>query len=54
MLKQNSGGICDYEVGTDKTLIMRIAAHEMKRLNLAHKPMITGLKANVAEIAVTH
>ena len=29
---------------------MCIAAHEMKRLGLAHKPMIIGLKANVAEI----
>ena len=51
MLKQNSGGICDHEVGTGKTLIMCVAAHEMKRLGLAHKPMIIGLKANVAEIA---
>ena len=51
MLKQNGGGICDHEVGTGKTLIMCIAAHEMKRLGLAHKPMIIGLKANVAEIA---
>ena len=41
-------------VGTGKTLIMCIAAHEMKRLNLAHKPMIIGLKANVAEIAATY
>ena len=54
MLKQNGGGICDHEVGTGKTLIMCIAAHEMKRLGLAHKPMIIGLKANVAEIAVTY
>ena len=54
MLKQNGGGICDHEVGTGKTLIMCIAAHEMKRLNLAHKPMIIGLKANVAEIAATY
>ena len=37
--------------GTGKTLIMCVAAHEMKRLELAHKPMIIGLKANVAEIA---
>jgi len=51
MLKQNGGGICDHEVGTGKTLIMCVAAHEMKRLGLAHKPMIIGLKANVAEIA---
>ena len=51
MLKQNGGGICDHEVGTGKTLIMSLAAQEMKRLGLAHKPMIIGLKANVAEIA---
>lgn len=54
MLKQNGGGICDFEVGCGKTLIMCIAAHEMKRLGLAHKPMIIGLKANVAEIAMTY
>lgn len=51
MLKQNGGGICDHEVGTGKTLIMCVAAHEMHRLGLAHKPMIIGLKANVGEIA---
>ncbi len=54
MLKQNGGGVCDHEVGTGKTLIMCIAAHEIKRLGLAHKPMIIGLKANVAEIAMTY
>lgn len=54
MLKQNSGGICDHEVGTGKTLIMCIAAYEMKRLALANKPMIIGLKANVHEIANTY
>ena len=47
----NGGAICDHEVGTGKTLIMCIIAHEMKRLKLAHKPLIAGLKANVAEIA---
>ena len=31
-----------------------MAAHEMKRLGMAHKPMIIGLKANVAEIAATY
>ena len=51
MLKQNGGGIADHEVGTGKTLIMCVAAHEMKRLGLVHKPMIIGLKANVREIA---
>ena len=54
MLKQNGGGICDHEVGTGKTLIMCMAAHEMKRLGLAHKPMIIGLKANIADIAMTY
>ena len=54
MLLQNGGGICDHQVGTGKTLIMCMAAHEMKRLGMAHKPMIIGLKANVAEIAMTY
>ena len=54
MLKQNGGGIADHEVGTGKTLIMCVASYEMKRLGLAHKPMIIGLKANVREIAETY
>jgi N12 class adenine-specific DNA methylase len=54
MLLQNGGGIADHEVGTGKTLIMCIAAHEMKRLGLAHKPIIIGLKANVSAIAETY
>ena len=53
MLKQNGGGICDHEVGAGKTLIMCCGAYEMKRLGLANKPMIIGLKANVHEIAHT-
>ncbi len=54
MLLQNGGGICDHQVGTGKTLTMCMAAHEMKRLGLAHKPMIIGIKANVADIAMTY
>ena len=54
MLKQNGGGIAAHEVGTGKTLIMCVSAHEMKRLGLVHKPMIIGLKANVREIAETY
>jgi N12 class adenine-specific DNA methylase len=53
MLKQNGGGICDHEVGAGKTLIMCCGAYEMKRLGLANKPLIVGLKANVHEIAQT-
>lgn len=54
MIKLNNGAICDHEVGAGKTLIMCTAAQEMKRLGLAHKPMIIGLKANVPEIAETY
>lgn len=54
MLKSNGGGICDHEVGAGKTLIMCVAAQEMKRLGLVHKPMIIALKANVHEIAETY
>ena len=45
--------ICDHEVGAGKTLIMCTAAYEMKRLGLANKPLIIGLKANVFDIADT-
>ena len=54
MLCCNGGGICDHEVGSGKTLIMCVTAHEMKRLGLVHKPMIIGLKANVSAIAETY
>ena len=53
MIKQNGGGICWHEVGTGKTMIMCVAAYEMKRLGLVQKPLIIGLKANVHEIADT-
>jgi N12 class adenine-specific DNA methylase len=51
MIKLNNGAICDHEVGAGKTLVMCTAAQEMKRLGLAHKPMIIGLKANIPAIA---
>jgi N12 class adenine-specific DNA methylase len=51
MIKLNNGAICDHEVGAGKTLVMCAAAQEMKRLRLANKPMIIGLKSNVHEIA---
>lgn len=53
MLLQNEGGVADHEVGSGKTLIMCVAAYEMKRLGLCHKPMIIGLKANLHQIAET-
>ncbi|MDR1984222.1 MAG: N-6 DNA methylase, partial [Prevotellaceae bacterium] len=54
MLKQNGGGIIDHEVGGGKTMIMCCAGHEMKRLGLANRPMIIGLKANIQAIAETY
>ena len=51
--KGKQGALC-LAIGTGKTLIMCMAVHEMKRLGMAHKPMIIGLKANVAEIAATY
>ena len=53
MDKMLGGGICDHEVGGGKTLIMCCGAMEKKRLGLANKVMITGLKANIHEIAKT-
>lgn len=51
MIKQNAGGVCWHDVGAGKTMIMCIAAYEMKRLGLAQKPLIIGLKANIHQIA---
>lgn len=53
MDKLLGGSIVDHEVGGGKTLIMCCGAMEKKRLGLANKPMITGLKANIHEIAKT-
>lgn len=51
---QNRGGLIDHEVGLGKTLTMVVASREMKRLGIAHKPMILALKANVNQIAETY
>jgi N12 class adenine-specific DNA methylase len=51
MILQNNGGIVDHPVGSGKTLVMAMAAHEMKRLGIAKKPAILGLKANIVQIA---
>lgn len=50
--KGRQGAMC-LACGGGKTLIMCCAAYEMKRLGMANKPMIVGLKANVHEIAAT-
>lgn len=51
MLMQNNGGIIDHPVGSGKTLTMCITAHEMKRIGIARKPAIIGLKANIQQLA---
>src|SRR5690606_4926340 len=51
MIKLNNRPICDPEVGAGKTLLMCTASQQMKRLGMAHKPMIIGLKANIPAIA---
>ncbi|QKJ32837.1 DNA methylase [Mucilaginibacter mali] len=51
---QNRGALIDHEVGLGKTLTMIVAAQEMKRLGIVHKPMILALKANVSTIAETY
>jgi len=52
-IMQNRGALIDHEVGLGKTLTMIVAAHEMKRLAIVHKPLIIALKANVSQIAET-
>jgi N12 class adenine-specific DNA methylase len=51
---QNRGALIDHEVGLGKTLIIILAAQEMKRLGIVHKPMILALKANVDQIRNTY
>ena len=52
-LMQERGGLIDHEVGLGKTLTMIMAAMEMKRLGIVHKPMILAMKANVTDITNT-
>lgn len=51
---QNRGGIVDHEVGFGKTLTMCGLANKMKSLNIAKKPLMIGLKANVNELVSTY
>jgi N12 class adenine-specific DNA methylase/tRNA1(Val) A37 N6-methylase TrmN6 len=47
---KNRGGVIDLPPGAGKTLIMIMAAHEMKRLRMVIKPVIVSLKSTVAQI----
>jgi N12 class adenine-specific DNA methylase len=52
-IMQNRGALVDHEVGSGKTLVMILAAMEMKRLGICNKPVILALKANIAQIVDT-
>lgn len=53
MIKQNNGGVCWHQVGSGKTLVMCVAAYELKRIGICKKPVIICMKANVGQIADT-
>lgn len=48
---QQEGGVIDHIVGAGKTLVMQMAAMELKRLGIAKKPMILATKATAGQIA---
>ena len=50
----NGGGVVDHEVGFGKTLTMCGLANKLKTFNIAKKPIIIGLKANVGDLAETY
>ena len=47
---QTLGGINDHIVGSGKTLIQIMTVMELRRLNMAAKPMIIGLKAQIPSL----
>lgn len=47
---QDNGCIVDHQVGSGKSLICVMAAHEMKRMKIRNKPCILCLKANVGDL----
>jgi len=47
------GGLMDHIVGGGKTLIMVATAMELRRLSIAHKPLIIGLKAQLPNFVET-
>ena len=50
----NQGGNVDHSVGNGKTLTMCILSHELVRLGIVVKPIITGLRGNINAIAETY
>lgn len=47
---QQMGGINDHIVGAGKTLVQIMTAMELRRLGLASKPMIIGLKSQIPQL----
>lgn len=54
MLLMNEGGIADHIPGAGKTIIECMAAHYMKKIGVAKKPIIIGLKANINDLVATY
>lgn len=54
MLLCNQGGIVDHVPGGGKTLIECMTAHYMKKMGIAKKPIIIGLKANLDDLVAAH
>jgi N12 class adenine-specific DNA methylase len=50
----NKGGIIDLPPGAGKSLVMFVAAHEMKKMRLCNKPLIICLKANIEQMVTMH
>lgn len=51
MLLNQRGGIVDHIVGAGKSLVMFSTAMEMRRMGIAKKPMIIGLKSTLGQLA---
>ena len=47
---QTKGGIADHKVGSGKTLVAICTSMEMRRLGVANKPMIIGLKSQIPQL----
>lgn len=48
------GGLFDHEVGFGKTLTMILSSYYMKKFGICKKPILTGIKPNIEEIANTY
>ena len=50
IINQN-GGIVDHVVGAGKTMVMAMASYKMKKMGIAKKPMIIGMKSTLEDLS---